>query len=465
MLGLEPSEFIIPLVSFNNASFVKQLGEALSEDGHKYVVLPKNKYVHTEITSKLSSDKVLDPVESYTPEKELSLLLDKYGIESSRSFIFPDMVYNYDYISPEYSYYQPNRNIPYREYETKLHKWLDKIDSLYESGGYIPIQNQGGEIFRRCLHTVATYHDYTAVWNGFSPAERMCGLHKNSKMYFDSLDHVSHEELSIEEKKDAMKLIQQITSEYSQYTGTKKTFRQNLSQKIQAFRNYGSSSAGPTISWLRESLLTDLKRRYFDRLYMDVTESTAFVEDKSFVYFPIQYFRESRVTYRSDAFYNQLWLIEYLSRSMPHGQELAIKDHPNQIGAQPLTVPRKLTRVANPLAADLNSRKIIENSEAVVSLNNTVGFEALMYGKPVVTLGSGFYAKSDYVYSVDNISNLESVLYRAVESDGLSDEEIIEVAAGILRESYPGRWGDSSDSNISKLSKSIQQFLTEKTFI
>lgn len=463
MADLESSELIIPLVSFNNTNFVKQLGDALNKDGHQYVVLPKNKYVQAEIKSKLSPDKVLDSVESYNPENSLSLLLDKYGIESSRSFVFPDMVYNYDYISPAYSYYQPNNSIPYDTYEAKLHKWLDRLDSLYESGGYIPIQNQGGEIFRRCLHTVATYHGYSVVWNGFSPAERMCGLHTNSKMYFDSLDQISYNELSTEEKKEAKKLVKQITSKYSRYSGRKKTFRQNVSQKIQALRNYGSSFARPTMSWLRESLLSDIKKVYFDYVYMDTTESTTFVESESFVYFPIQYFRESRVTYRSDAFYNQLWLIEYLSRSVPHGQELAIKDHPNQIGAQPLTVPRKLTKVANPLAADLNSRKIIENSEAVITLNNTVGFEALMYGKPVVTLGSGFYANSEYVHAVDDISSLESVLYRAVESDGLSDEETIEVAAAILRESYPGRWGDPSDSNVRKLSRSIQQFLVDKT--
>ena len=459
MATLEPSNFIIPLVSFNNAHFVRQLGSVLNEAGHEFVVLPKNQHVQKEAESELPASRVLSSGESHSPKNSLADLLEKYDIQSSRNFVFPDMVYDYDYLSPEYSFYIPNRDLPYGEYEAKLHRWLDKIDALYESEGYIPIQNQGGEIFRRCLHTIATYHGYTSVWRGFSPAEQMCGLHPNPAMYFDSLDRISYDELSNGEKKNAKKLIRQITTEYSRYTGAEQTLSDDISQKIQALQNYGSNFVEPAISWLRESLFAGLKKAYFNHLYSDMEESINFVENKSFVYYPIQYFRESRVTYRSNAFYNQLWLIEYLSRSIPYGQELAIKDHPNQAGAQPLSVPRKLARVAKPLATKLNSRKIIENSEAVVTLNNTVGFEALMYGKPVVTLGNGFYADSKYVHSVDDISEIESVLYQAVESDGLSDKEIIEVAAAIMKESYPGRWGDSSKSNVEKFATSVQTFL------
>lgn len=456
------SNFIIPLVSFNNTRFVKRLGAQLREDGHDYVVLPKNEYVKKEADSQLPEGCVLESVSSYTPENSLSELLKKYEIKSSRDFVFTDMVYNYDYLSPDYSFYFPNRELPYEEYENRLHRWLDKVDALYDSEGYIPIQNQGGEIFRRCLHTVAKHHGYPTVWRGFSPVERMCGLHTNPTMYFDGLDDVSYDELSDEEKQDAEELIRQITTEYNQYTDPEKTLSDRVHQKVQALRSYGDDFVAPTVSWLRESLLGGLKKAYFNRVYADREESIDFVENESFVYYPLQYFRESRVTYRSNAFYNQLWLVEYLSRSLPHGRELAVKDHPHLIGAQPVSVPRKLARVAKPLETTLNSRRIIENAEAVVTLNNTVGFEALMYGKPVVTLGDGFYADSEYVHSVEDINDIGPVLHRAVESDGISDEQIVEVAAAIVQGSYPGRWGDATESNVKQFANSVQEFLSDE---
>lgn len=463
MVSLESSNFIIPLASFNNTLFVKQLGSVLNEAGHDFVVLPKNNYVQKEAESELPTSRVLSSAESHDPKHSLRDLLEKYDIKSSRNFVFSDMVYNYDYLSPQYSSYIPNRRLPYEEYEAKLHRWLDKIDTLYESEEYIPIQNQGAEIFRRCLHAVTTYNGIPSVWSGFSPAERKCGLHSGPTMYFDSLDQVSYDELSDEEIQNANDLIRQITTEYSRYTGAQKTLRDDLSQKVQALRNYGSSFVGPMISWLRESFVSGIKKKYFKHLYQDMDDSVNFVETESFVYYPIQYFRESRVTYRSNAFYNQLWLIEYLSRSIPYGTKLAVKDHPNQAGTQPISVPRKLAKVAQPLAIGLNSRKIIENAEAVVTLNNTVGFEALMFGKPVVTLGGGFYANSKYVYSVDDISEIDDILYQAVESEGLSEEEIIEIAAAILKESYPGQWGDRSKSNVKKFAASVQSFLERET--
>jgi len=453
------SSFIIPLVSFNNSAFVRGLCNQLGNQGHNSIILPKNKYVHEEALRIFPSNEVLKPVNDYTPNKPLGDLIEKYDIKSSRNLVFPDMVYDYDYPSPNHSFYFPNRDIPYDQYTTRLHKWLDRLDSLYSKEGYIPIQNQGGEIFRQCLQIVAEHHDHPVIWRGFSPKSGMCSLHSNDKLSWKIFDNIAYNELSSRERSDARELIENVTGEREQIGSSSKGLRNRIEQKLQAIRTYRGSLIDPTISWLRESLISDIKLKYFNHIYLDEQESREFINQNKFIYYPIQYFRESRVTYRSNAYYNQMWLIEYLARSLPHGYELVVKDHPHRAGELPLTYPRKMSQSACMVAHTLNSREIIEEADAVVTLNNTVGFESLMFGQSVIALGSGFYADSEYVHQIGDINEIKSDLYEAVHSDGLSEEEVIEVAAGIIGGSYPGVWGDQSEANVERFANSVLEFL------
>lgn len=454
-------DFIIPLVSFNNTEFVYELHSKFTETDSCCVVLPKNDYVREEALRVFPPEAVLEPAENYTPSEELDDLLEKYGIRSSRNFVFPDMAYDYDHVSPNYTYYFPNNEIPYKEYTERLHRWLDKLDSLYAEKGYIPVQNQGGEIFRQCLNRVAKHHGYPVVCCGFSPESGMCSLHGDDTLSWQAFDETSYGDLSAEQREEAEAFVDQITGEREQIGSTSKSVRERIKQKIQAIRNYRGDLVGPTIGWLRRSVIGDLKAKYFTWEYLDEQESQKVIEEDKYVYFPIQYFRESRVTYRANAYYNQLWLIEYVARSLPHGYRLIVKDHPRRIGELPLPFPRKIARVATAVDHTLNSREIIENAEAVVTLNNTVGFESLMFGKPVVAFGSGFYADSEYVHGVDDIDDIDEDLFEAVHSEGLSDEEVIEVGSAIVEGSYPGVWGDSSPENVSQFASSVFEFLNK----
>lgn len=462
MSAVSSRDLIIPLVSFNNTEFVRGLSEEFTDAGRDCVVLPKNDYVKEEAERVFPAEVVLETAENHSPSTGLDELLSKYGIRSSRNFVFPDMAYDYDYVSPNYTFYLPNNDIPYDEYVDRLHRWLDKLDSLYSEKGYIPVQNQGGEIFRQCLNRVAKHHGFPVVCRGFSPKAEMCSLHGDDTLSWDAFDDASYDELSSEQREDAEAFVEEITGEREQIGSSSKSLRDRIAQKVQAVRNYRGDLLGPTVGWLRRSAVGDLKAKYFAREYLNERESRKVIKEENFVYFPIQYFRESRVTYRANAYYNQLWLIEYVARSLPHGYKLVVKDHPRRIGELPLPFPRKISRVATAVDHTLNSREIIENADAVVTLNNTVGFESLMFGKSVVAFGSGFYADSEYVHDVDDIDDVAQDLYAAVNSEGLSDEEVLEVASAIVEGSYPGVWGDSSPRNVAQFANSVSEFLDEE---
>ena len=44
-------------------------------------------------------------------------------------------------------------------------------------------------------------------------------------------------------------------------------------------------------------------------------------------------------------------------------------------------------------------KEVLKKAELVITLNSTVGIEALLYGKPVLTLGDAFYnIKGNNIY-------------------------------------------------------------------
>lgn len=59
--------------------------------------------------------------------------------------------------------------------------------------------------------------------------------------------------------------------------------------------------------------------------------------------------------------------------------------------------------------------RLVERAEAVVTVNSTVGFEALLCDRPVVALGRNFYVQDGLVECVHRLDELPQVLRRALQ--------------------------------------------------
>jgi capsule polysaccharide modification protein KpsS len=144
------------------------------------------------------------------------------------------------------------------------------------------------------------------------------------------------------------------------------------------------------------------------------------------VFFPLQYPEESRLTVFSPEFFDQEWIIEYLSRSVPDSVGVFIKQHPNHVGQQSPLWIRRLSQLPNVqfLSPELNVHEIIADAEAVVVTNNTVGFEALFYSTPLIVLGQAFYQDTPAVRTVDILGDLRSVVANAMQ-DGVLEKDCV----------------------------------------
>ena len=74
---------------------------------------------------------------------------------------------------------------------------------------------------------------------------------------------------------------------------------------------------------------------------------------------------------------------------MPPGQVLVVKEHPRSAGHRKLSYYKKLCEIPNIIlfGPEYSSRKLVENSEMVITITGNIASEALILKKPLIILG------------------------------------------------------------------------------
>lgn len=130
------------------------------------------------------------------------------------------------------------------------------------------------------------------------------------------------------------------------------------------------------------------------------------------VFFAIHYQPEQSTLAQGIWHVNQIALIENLSKSLPLGYTLVIKEHPWGRGNRPLWQYEHLAGFYNIVFCDAPAKEIIKRVDAVIAVSGTVAMEGLIFDKPTVLLGRNFFEFSDLLYKVPVINDLPEVLAR-----------------------------------------------------
>ena len=138
---------------------------------------------------------------------------------------------------------------------------------------------------------------------------------------------------------------------------------------------------------------------------------------EKYFYYPFHLEPEAAVFYWGDGIYsNQIKLIENIAASLPADTYLYVKDHPHDIGYRNVNDYLKLKQVNNIrlLYAKESGYDLIKNSEGVITINGSAGFEALLLDKPVYYFGNPYYENFNNVYKIKNIKDLRNILQKSV---------------------------------------------------
>ncbi|HHO56370.1 MAG TPA: hypothetical protein ENK21_08255 [Trueperaceae bacterium] len=116
-------------------------------------------------------------------------------------------------------------------------------------------------------------------------------------------------------------------------------------------------------------------------------------KDEKFVFFPFHVEPELALLLYAPYRILQSEIAHNVAQSLPWDTCLYTKDHPQGIGKKNLGFYKKLVSLPNVkmLYPDLNSHAIISESLGVVTITGTAAMEAMLLGKPAVTIGEVFF--------------------------------------------------------------------------
>ena len=153
-----------------------------------------------------------------------------------------------------------------------------------------------------------------------------------------------------------------------------------------------------------------------------------------YVFFGLHFQPESSIDVWAPFFSNQMWVVELLSRSIPPSHKLLVKIHKSDIAnysSAQLTRMRSFPGVelVRPFA---DTRSFVENADLIVSIQGTIGLEAALLGKPVITLGESPVAVFPSATRIGDISCLPHLIRSKLAEAPPNRSEIVEAYAAYL---------------------------------
>ena len=177
--------------------------------------------------------------------------------------------------------------------------------------------------------------------------------------------------------------------------------------------------SGASILQLRRSINNRLmSQRYRDSRTRHQKMCIDVLPQEYYAYF-LNYEPEMMVNPLGGEYGDQMMVIAQISGALPPGIPLVVKEHPLQfkseigfghLGRTPYFYDF-ISAFPNVVlvSEEFSSREIIDKSALVITLNGTVGWEALCRSKPVAVLGGIWYQNSPGTCSLDLINKIDQV--------------------------------------------------------
>lgn len=148
-------------------------------------------------------------------------------------------------------------------------------------------------------------------------------------------------------------------------------------------------------------------KKFFRRYLVNYIIEKPNYNEKYFL-FPLHYMEDAQITFK-EPLIDQIKLIRDISRSLPLHSYLYVKPHPHYLGTDISFFDLyklskfKNIKIINPT---IPSIELMTHSRGVITVNSTTGFEALIMGIPLITLGHDFYSDKQVCLVIRDINNL-----------------------------------------------------------
>jgi len=164
--------------------------------------------------------------------------------------------------------------------------------------------------------------------------------------------------------------------------------------------------------------------------------------NEKYFFQPLHVENDAQILVRAPQYFNQFALISYVAKCLPAGYKLYIEEHPNNRGGMPIKALRKLKNIPNVrlLHPSTHGHDVIKNASCITTINNTIGWESLLYKKPVINFGPCFYETSGLTYQVRNLAKLPETIKEALKKREFDEERLLRFVNAVLKSVYPGNF-------------------------
>jgi hypothetical protein len=195
-------------------------------------------------------------------------------------------------------------------------------------------------------------------------------------------------------------------------------------------------------------------------------------ETKRSVYFPLHVQPEFTTDVRAPFHANQLALIESVSKAVPVGYQVLVKEHPGMSGERSLHYYKELKKLHNVrlLSPRFDSHDLIRKSDVILTIAGSSAWEAILYEKPVIAFGPLCYGFCDLVYHCQNVAELSRMLSEALERFIPDHDLLLKFVWAFLESAHELQWGDpirqpqiTERRNCDRIADAIVAELTRET--
>jgi hypothetical protein len=217
-----------------------------------------------------------------------------------------------------------------------------------------------------------------------------------------------------------------------------------------------------SVAFLRRAF----KRRLRAPLVRKFYQTT--IGDERFLLYPLHFHPEASTSVLAADFIDELSVIKAISFRLPTDTVLYVKEHPSAVALQPRDFYRQLHELPNVrlLAAGMSAKALTRRSQGVICLTSTLGFEAAVLNKPVITFGDVLYGYFPNVKMIRDYSALDEALKWALEYRPVPAQQLLDATAAYVEFGSPGSFDFQgslgNDTALGSVAAAVAQRLESK---
>ncbi|MFW5891423.1 MAG: hypothetical protein ACOCUI_04310 [bacterium] len=193
------------------------------------------------------------------------------------------------------------------------------------------------------------------------------------------------------------------------------------------------------------SNISNLYKKHLKKIYD--SKSTKVEFKNKYIFFPLHYQPERTTSPEGNIFVYQWLVINMISKLLPKDWNIYVKEHPSQFKKALKGQQGRASYFYDQVLEfdnvklvdlDIDTFDLIDNSEAVVTITGTAGFESLVRGKPVILYGNSWYSGCKGVFKVTTKNQCINAINKIKSKVNINNSDIDKYIDTIMSYSFKG---------------------------